>query len=95
MFIKRFSGNMQHIYRRILNEIILQHGCSPVNLLHIFKTPFPKNTSGKLLINYRRGAWTWVEVKRRNRFLFFHNTEDKPLEEFDILGLIAHKLVKL
>ena len=27
-------------------EIILRHGCSPVNLLHIFKTPFPTNTSG-------------------------------------------------
>ena len=23
-------------------EITLQHGCSPVNLLHIFRTPFPK-----------------------------------------------------
>ena len=34
-------------------EIALRHGCSPVNLLHIFKTPFPKNTSGRLLLN----AW--------------------------------------
>ena len=25
--------------------------CSPVNLLHIFRTPFPKNTSGGLLLN--------------------------------------------
>ena len=30
-------------------EIVLCHGCSPVNLLHIFKIPFPKNTSGRLL----------------------------------------------
>ena len=27
-------------------EIALHHGCSPVNLLYIFRTPFPKNTSG-------------------------------------------------
>ena len=27
-------------------EITLWHGCSPVNLLHIFRTPFLKNTSG-------------------------------------------------
>ena len=27
-------------------EIALRHGCSHVNLLHIFRTPFPKNTSG-------------------------------------------------
>ena len=31
-------------------EITLQHGCSPVNLLHIFRTPFLKNTSGRLLL---------------------------------------------
>ena len=27
-------------------EITLRQRCSPVNLLHIFRTPFPKNTSG-------------------------------------------------
>ena len=26
-------------------EITLLHGCSLVNMLHIFRTPFPKNTS--------------------------------------------------
>ena len=31
-------------------EIILRHGCSPVNLLHIFRTPFLKNTSEWLLL---------------------------------------------
>ena len=30
--------------------ITLRHGCSPVNLLHIFKTPSTKNTSGWLLL---------------------------------------------
>ena len=24
------------------------HGCSPINLLHIFRSPFPKNTSRRL-----------------------------------------------
>ena len=33
-------------------EITLRHGCSPVNLLHIFRTVFPKNTSEWLLIFY-------------------------------------------
>ena len=28
----------------------IRHGCSPVNLLHIFRTPFPKNTPGRLLL---------------------------------------------
>ena len=31
-------------------EITLRYGCSPVNLLHIFRTPFYKNTSGGLLL---------------------------------------------
>ena len=31
-------------------EITLRHGCSFVNLLHIFRAPFPKNTSRWLLI---------------------------------------------
>ena len=50
---------MQHIYKRTpmlkckvqsnFIEITLWHGCSPINLLHISRTPFPKNTSGGLL----------------------------------------------
>ena len=30
--------------------IPLRHGCSPVNLLHVFRTPFLKNTSVWLLL---------------------------------------------
>ena len=33
-----------------LIKITFRHGCSPVNLLHIFRTPFPRNTSGWLLL---------------------------------------------
>ena len=32
-------------------EITLQYRCSPVYLLHIFRTPFIKNTFGGLLLN--------------------------------------------
>ena len=31
-------------------EITLQHGCSPANLLHLFRTRFLENTSGQLLL---------------------------------------------
>ena len=31
--------------------IALQYGRSPVNVLHIFRTPFPRNTSGRLLLD--------------------------------------------
>ena len=33
-----------------MQEIALWHGCSPENLLHIFRTPFLKNTSEWLLL---------------------------------------------
>ena len=31
-------------------EIALRYGCSPENLQHILRTPFPKNISGRLLL---------------------------------------------
>ena len=62
--IRRCSEDMQQIYRRttyrsvilikmICNfiEITLRHGCSPLNLLHIFRTPFYKNIYRGLLLN--------------------------------------------
>ena len=33
-------------------EITLWHGYSPVNLLHIFRTPFPKDTSASVVRKY-------------------------------------------
>ena len=35
-------------------EISFHHGCSAVNLLHIFRTPFLKNTSGGLLLDLKK-----------------------------------------
>ena len=32
-------------------EITLRYGCSPLNLLHITRTPFPMNTSGGLFLD--------------------------------------------
>ena len=60
---KRCSENMQQIYRRtpmpkcdfnkvaFAIEIALWHGCSSVNLLHIFRKPFSKNIPGRLLLS--------------------------------------------
>ena len=41
----RFSSSLQNNFI----EISLRHGCSPVNLLHIFRATSPRNTSGSLL----------------------------------------------
>ena len=35
-------------------ETTFQHGCFPINLLHIFRAPFYNNTSGGLLLNLKR-----------------------------------------
>ena len=60
---KRCAENMQQIYRRRTHrsvisikflcnfiKITLRHGCSPVNFLHISRTPFSRNASGWLLL---------------------------------------------
>ena len=55
VFSKRYSENMQQICRRTpmskcdFNKVA-KHGCSTVNLQHIFRTPFTKNTSERLLL---------------------------------------------
>ena len=66
---KRCSENMKQIYRKTLMpkcdfnkllsnfiKITFRHGCSPVNLLLILGTLFPKNTSGRLLLKKWRGS---------------------------------------
>ena len=52
-------------------EISLRHGCSPVNLLHIFRTPFPKNTSGRLLLKMWSFAIELCELKNKISKLYF------------------------
>ena len=47
-------------------EITLRHGCSPVNLLHIFRTSFTKNTYGWLLLNY-----TFSQLRVFQKFLSY------------------------
>ena len=42
-------------------EIALRHGCSPVNLLHIFRIPLLKNTSGWLLLNIPSGELNLIK----------------------------------
>ena len=38
-------------FNKVATEITLRHECSPVYLLHIFRTPFPRNASGRMLLN--------------------------------------------
>ena len=49
-------------------EIKLRHGCSPVNLLHIFRIHFPKNFSGRLLLELSALYTTNPHKKRQVGF---------------------------
>ena len=58
----KFTG--EHLCQSVISinlKIILRYGCFPVNLLHIFRTPFLKNTSGWLLLYIIcRERWTQI-----------------------------------
>ena len=55
-------------------EIALRHRCSPVHLLYIFRKPFPRNTSGWLLLYVGVGIWgfmirIWWEYDKKLKYL--------------------------
>ena len=66
----KFTG--EHLYRSVISIKLL---CSPVNLIHIFRTPFPKNTSGWLLLNIVNNYFCFAE---RNQF----DLENHGLKQF-------------
>ena len=57
----KFTG--EHPFQNVISvklprnfiEVTLRHGFSRVNLLHIYRTTFLKNTYGWLLLTFRRG----------------------------------------
>ena len=47
-------------------EITLRHGCSLVNLQHILRTSFPKNSCGGLLLNWKLNNSVYKDLKFKN-----------------------------
>ena len=47
-------------------EITLWHGCSPINLLHVFRTPFTRNAFGwlKNLADQLKKSWTCSQAEK-------------------------------
>ena len=95
---KRFSENMQQIYRRtpmlkcdfnkVFIEIALPHRCFPINLLHNIRTPIKKNTFEKLL--WRRNFSRSVCRTLQNIFdgaIFAKMILNTPLFRISISGL--------
>ena len=83
----KFAG--EHLYRSLILimlqcnviEITFGHRCSPVNLLHIFRTPFTKNTSGRLFLFFvcsvhgNIAIWDTNHQWIPNSRFFFKSTE--------------------
>ena len=75
----KFTG--EHPYQSAISiklqsnfiEITLRHGCSPVNLLHIFRAPFSKNTSGPLLLFYTFPKAIVHECQRSCNFQYIYS----------------------
>ena len=49
------SINLQSNFMNVFGWVWVRHGCSPVNFLHIFRTPLPKNT------------WLWTVASDNTR----------------------------
>ena len=58
-------------------EIVLRHGCSAVYLLHIFRTPFPKTTSGWLLLNVLLKVTLSRRIRNLTRSIFMYISHTK------------------
>ena len=54
-------------------EITVWHGCSPVNLLHIFRKTFYKKTSGRLLLNFRVKTHSLYFINSRSEVFYKKN----------------------
>ena len=69
-------------------EITLRYGCSPVNLLYSFRTPFPKNSSGWLLpdIGLCHSSVQFLKVGniRKSYGLSFNSWDYSLLSEHEI-----------
>ena len=56
--------------------------CSPANLLHIFRTPFSKNTSGRLLLEYAR--------RKLNCIIIYSSKPKAFIESFSETGFNSY-----
>ena len=56
-------------------EIKLRYGCSPVNLLHTFRSTFPQNTTGELRLTFLNHCLRWCTPYHISLSLLMHYIE--------------------
>ena len=98
----KFTG--EHPYRSVISIKLLQHAYSPVNLPHILRTLFPKNTSGWLLLffeehceNQKNNFWRfqglqkWMMAWKGSSF--YHQSFNLPQSFSSIKGFFRTKFL--
>ena len=103
---KRCSENMQQIYRRNpcrsvisiklqsnIIEIALRHGCSPVNLLYSFRTPFSRNTSERMLLTFK--SWRMKCLTINEKITIFKTLALSRVAYLTLLTVAPNHLIKL
>ena len=70
-------------------EIALRHGCSPVNLLQIFKTTFPRNKSGWLLLIKINFKIIIAKIILHTNSKYFKNISNKFVKTLDITSKLG------
>ena len=60
-------------FNKVALQLTLRYGCTPVNLVHIFRTPFPTNTSGGLfLVLVVILLWNLINSFLSNFLILYH-----------------------
>ena len=79
-------------------EVALRHGCSPVNLLHIFRTTFPKNTSRRLLLKvygnalHFQGNYRNLKIKMEDKVTYVnHCFTNGNISEIQTLWMVVNR----
>ena len=74
-------------------EIALRHGCSPVNLLHIFRTPFLRNTSERMLLTFK--SWRMKCLTIDEKITIFITLALSRVVYLTLLTVAPNHLIKL
>ena len=69
--IYRRTPMPKYDFNKVAKQIALWHGSSPVNLLHIFRTPFPENLWTAVSEKLATMAWLWVNSRQTSWDLYY------------------------
>ena len=74
-FLYPLMCKLKKLQSNVIEIITLRHGCSSVNLLRIFRRPFPKNTFGRVLLKLvYRALLLLITSTKFITFKLFHLT---------------------